>query len=204
VDAGALSVLLILTGCQLLQLYRVTPAAFITVRVARLACLSYGFRYTRSSCQRIDSSWCQFSCTLTALCSTLASSSPGSSFLPLNTVAPTVNSAGSVRYVFCPTRPIGLTGVERLSLRSALRFHACHLASASLPFLGILQKPPRWPSSALRELGALCLRGKACILRLCDDSDDGPGFDLWHVLFECTATSIHAMIVTVSLFCRMV
>ena len=39
------------------------------------------------------------------------------------------------------------------------------------------------------------LRGKSC--HLCDESDDGPGYDLWHVLFECPATSTHPDVVAI-------
>ncbi len=43
------------------------------------------------------------------------------------------------------------------------------------------------------------LRGKTC--HLCDDGDCGPGYDLWHVLFECSATSEHPEIVAVCKSC---
>jgi hypothetical protein len=36
---------------------------------------------------------------------------------------------------------------------------------------------------------------------LCDDGDCGPGYDLWHVLFECSATSEHPEIVAVFRSC---
>jgi hypothetical protein len=41
--------------------------------------------------------------------------------------------------------------------------------------------------------------GKTC--HLCDDGDDGPGYDLWHVLFEFTATSTHPDITAVCESC---
>jgi hypothetical protein len=34
--------------------------------------------------------------------------------------------------------------------------------------------------------GAIRFRGKSC--HLCDNGNNGPGYDLWHVLFECPAT----------------
>jgi hypothetical protein len=45
------------------------------------------------------------------------------------------------------------------------------------------------------NLGDIRLSGKSC--HLCDESDDGPGYDLWHVLFECPATSTHADVTAV-------
>ena len=47
--------------------------------------------------------------------------------------------------------------------------------------------------------GAIRLRGKSC--HLCSDADEGPGYDLWHVLFECSATSTHVDIVAVRTSC---
>ena len=56
-------------------------------------------------------------------------------------------------------------------------------------------------SSRGRHVGAgdNRLRGKTC--HLCDDGDCGPGYDLWHVLFECSATSEHPEIVAVCKSC---
>ena len=47
--------------------------------------------------------------------------------------------------------------------------------------------------------GDIRMRGKTC--HLCDDGDDGPGYDLWHVLFECPATSTHPDIAAVCESC---
>ena len=49
------------------------------------------------------------------------------------------------------------------------------------------------------DLGTVRLRGSSC--HLCDKGDDGPGFDLWHVLFECPATCAHADVVAVRQSC---
>ena len=50
-----------------------------------------------------------------------------------------------------------------------------------------------------QDPGAIRLRGKSC--HLCNDGDDGPGYDLWHVLFECPATCSHTDVVSVRQSC---
>ena len=47
--------------------------------------------------------------------------------------------------------------------------------------------------------GAIRFRGKTC--HLCVDSGEGPAYDLWHILFECTATCQHADIVAIRHSC---
>ncbi len=55
------------------------------------------------------------------------------------------------------------------------------------------------PSVASR---AIAFDGKTCHLCLCCDSDDGPGYDLWHVLFECLATINHPAVVGLRTACQ--
>ena len=70
------------------------------------------------------------------------------------------------------------------------------------PFVksAVQQQTPRKAAATARsgrsnpDPGAVRLRGKSC--HLCDEGDDGPGYDLWHVLFECPATCDHADVVS--------
>ena len=55
------------------------------------------------------------------------------------------------------------------------------------------------PDHGVKDPGAIQLRGKSC--HLCSNSDDGPGYDLWHVLFECSATHAHVDVVAVRQSC---
>lgn len=47
--------------------------------------------------------------------------------------------------------------------------------------------------------GAIRFRGKSC--HLCNNADDGPNLDLWHALFECTATSQQAEMTSIRESC---
>ena len=69
------------------------------------------------------------------------------------------------------------------------------------PFAAEVESKRRQPGSnrGKTDPSALQFRGKTC--HLCCDDEDGPSYDLWHVLFECPATSQSSDVVTVRQSC---
>ena len=58
------------------------------------------------------------------------------------------------------------------------------------PFANLAVSGPKEPGKKRKASGAskaIAFEGKTC--HLCCDDDDGPGYDLWHVLFECSQTA---------------
>jgi hypothetical protein len=69
------------------------------------------------------------------------------------------------------------------------------LNDAALPVVRWSESSPKSRSQTPAEddPGKVRYDGKTC--HLCDDSDGGPCYDLWHVLFECPATTVRPEIV---------
>ena len=71
------------------------------------------------------------------------------------------------------------------------------------PFAKLWKSGKKEPGKTRKASGAAkaaAFDGKTC--HLCCDSDDGPGYDLWHVLFECPATVDQPAIVRVRRSCQ--
>ena len=123
---------------------------------------------------------------------------------------------------------IDLGGIPKLSPLSARGPHsngslvalsrllsdATHLISMSRQGVWTMQHYPFVPASATTtskrhgrrgkpversDLTAIRFRGKTC--HLCDNGDEGPSLDLWHALFECSATHQHEVILAVHNSC---
>jgi hypothetical protein len=67
------------------------------------------------------------------------------------------------------------------------------------PFVKSRRSPHTGSRKRPENPGDIRMCGKTC--HLCDDGDDGPGYDLWHVLFECPETSTHPDIAAVCESC---
>jgi hypothetical protein len=64
------------------------------------------------------------------------------------------------------------------------------------PFAKLWSSGPKQPGKKRKASGAsraISFEGKTC--HLCCEDDSGPGYDLWHVLFECPATTSNPVIV---------
>jgi uncharacterized protein YbdZ (MbtH family) len=71
------------------------------------------------------------------------------------------------------------------------------------PFANLWKTGKKEPGKKRKASGAsraTAFDGKTC--HLCCDSDDGPGYDLWHVLFECPATINHQAMVGLRTACQ--
>ena len=71
------------------------------------------------------------------------------------------------------------------------------------PFATLARSGPKEPGKKRKASGAskaTAFEGKTC--HLCSDGDDGPGYDLWHVLFECPRTAHHSSMVEVRKECQ--
>ena len=71
------------------------------------------------------------------------------------------------------------------------------------PFANLWKTGKKEPGKKRKASGAsraIAFDGKTC--HLCCDSDDGPGYDLWHVLFECSATINHPAMVGLRTACQ--
>ena len=71
------------------------------------------------------------------------------------------------------------------------------------PFAQLFRPPKKAPGQQRKASGAsraIAFEGKTC--HLCREDDSGPGYDLWHVLFECPATVNHQTIVDVRNECQ--
>ena len=71
------------------------------------------------------------------------------------------------------------------------------------PFAQLSRSGPKAPGQKRKASGAskaAAFNGKSC--HLCCDDDSGPGYDLWHVLFECAATKDHPAMVNMRRECQ--
>ena len=71
------------------------------------------------------------------------------------------------------------------------------------PFAQLWRTAPKVPGQKRKASGAskaIAFEGKTC--HLCCEDESGPGYDLWHVLFECRATMNNPAIVGVRRECQ--
>ena len=71
------------------------------------------------------------------------------------------------------------------------------------PFANLWKTGKKEPGKKRKASGAskaIAFDGKTC--HLCCEGDDGPGYDLWHVLFDCPATINHPAMVGLRRSCQ--
>ena len=71
------------------------------------------------------------------------------------------------------------------------------------PFAALARSGPKEPGKKRKASGAsraTAFEGKTC--HLCCESDDSPGYDLWHVLFECPQTAKQSSMISIRKECQ--
>ena len=106
--------------------------------------------------------------------------------------------------------PLGTSIVALSRIQSALTFIVSkarlgNLAMQQYPFVNATLTGPenrRGPQDRSRSesIAQRCRAAKTCLL--CASGDDGPAYDLWHVLFECPTTSHLPEVNAVTQTCR--
>jgi hypothetical protein len=102
----------------------------------------------------------------------------------------------AVRLLLCPVYSLKLHAPDLKNTTG------CMIGMKLLyPFVkpGVAIEANRLNGFESEDPGAVRFRGKTC--HLCTDSRDGPAYDLWHVLFECTATCQRADMIAVRTSC---